>query len=224
MKPKSLLLSLTLPLMLSVGAAWGSSNLDWFAYSLAPQVSEFVPNPKDVAFYYPLPQVVPISSPFGWRIHPLYGNRRLHAGIDLAAPAGMAVLAAHSGWVRYAGWQEGYGNTVVLEYADGQYQTLYGHLAEILVAAGAAVRPRQVIGRVGSTGGSTGPHLHFELRKKTGGTWLAVNPYSQVRSVEAYVAARPEAFEFEPAKALPPNQPSHDDDTGLAFALDFTPP
>ena len=157
------------------------------------------PNPNDKNFYYPLPEVVEITSPFGWRSHPLYGDSRLHAGVDLGAPEGMLVLSAHSGYVRYADWGDGYGNMVIVEYADSQYQTLYGHLSEILVREGDAIKPRQVIGKVGSTGGVTGPHLHFELQQRVGFDFQAIDPEQQVKAVEPYVDVKPLVVQPVPA-------------------------
>ncbi|MGQ9872301.1 M23 family metallopeptidase [Leptodesmis sp.] len=121
----------------------------------------------------------------------LYGDRRLHAGEDLGAPEGMPVLAAHSGYVRYADWGDGYGKMIILEYADGQYQTLYAHLSEILVKPGEAVRARQVIGKVGSTGGVTGPHLHLEILKKEGSNFQAIDPAAQLKAAASYVTVKP---------------------------------
>jgi len=150
--------------------------------------SQYPPDPQDTDFYYPLPRVVPFTSDFGWRVHPIYGDDRFHAGVDLGAPEGMPVLASHSGWVKEASWVAGYGNMVLLEYGDGKYQTRYAHLSKITVKVGEAVAPRQIIGAVGSTGGVTGPHLHFELRRKTASGWTAVNPASPVKAVEAYAS------------------------------------
>ncbi|UBF24458.1 M23 family metallopeptidase [Kovacikia minuta CCNUW1] len=153
MKLKPLLVGIGLTLMLGVGAAWGvGSNSEKWAWELAPKRPGYKPDPKDTAFYYPLPQVVEFTSPYGWRTHPIYGDRRLHSGVDLGAPEGMPVLSAHSGYVTYADWGSGYGNMIIVEYADGQYQTLYAHLSKILVRKGEAVRPRQVIGRVAQYG------------------------------------------------------------------------
>lgn len=192
MKLKPLLIGIGAVLLVGVSAAWsvGTQSGKW-VWDLAPKTSGYVPDPKDINFYYPLPEVVETTSPFGYRIHPLYGSRRLHSGMDLGAPEGMPVLSAHSGYVRYADWGDGYGKMVIVEYADGKYQTLYAHLSEILVRDGEAVRPRQVIGKVGSTGGVTGPHLHFELLRKEGGDFTAIDPAAQVKAVEAYVAVRP---------------------------------
>jgi murein DD-endopeptidase MepM/ murein hydrolase activator NlpD len=192
MKLRSLLIGVAAMVLVGAGAAWSvGSNPDQWIWNLAPKGGNYTPDPKDTNFYYPLPQVVEFTSPFGWRTHPLYGDRRLHSGADLGAPEGMLALSAHAGYVRYADWGDGYGNMVIVEYADGKYQTVYAHLSEILVRDGEAVRPRQVIGKVGATGGVTGPHLHFELRKKTGGDFEAIDPMAQLKAVESYVAVRP---------------------------------
>jgi murein DD-endopeptidase MepM/ murein hydrolase activator NlpD len=98
-----------------------------------------------------------LTSPFGYR----WG--RLHAGIDIAADYGTITRAARAGRVIFAGWQGGYGNAVVIEHGQG-YSTLYGHLADYLVESGQYVATGQTIGYVGSTGNSSGPHLHFEVR------------------------------------------------------------
>ncbi|MSO38069.1 MAG: hypothetical protein EXQ69_07450 [Acidimicrobiia bacterium] len=104
-----------------------------------------------------------IASPFGWRVHPIYGDRRLHAGIDIDAPHGAPVRAAADGTVVIAGYQTGYGNTVVIDHGGG-LATLSAHLSVISVSAGQTVSGGQLVGAVGNTGNSTGPHLHFEVR------------------------------------------------------------
>jgi murein DD-endopeptidase MepM/ murein hydrolase activator NlpD len=104
------------------------------------------------------------TSRFGFRTHPLFGRRHFHSGVDIAAPRGTPVRAAMDGTVLYAGWYGGYGKLVVLDHGGG-LSTLYGHLSAILVNPGARVTRSQVIGRVGSTGYSTGPHLHYEVRR-----------------------------------------------------------
>ncbi len=103
-----------------------------------------------------------LSSGYGWRNIAVNGNR-FHAGIDLAAASGTAVVAARSGVVTRAGWWGTYGYVVVIDHGDGA-ETRYAHLSSFAVAAGDAVRQGDVIGAVGSTGASTGPHLHFEIR------------------------------------------------------------
>ncbi len=126
-------------------------------------------------FVYPLVTPVPIGSPFGWRVHPVSGKQRLHAGMDFEAPEGAPVIAAIAGRVVTAGWQPGYGKTIVIEQ-NGKLQTRYGHLSEILVQPGQELMPGTVIGAVGSTGQSTGPHLHFEVLAPTPDGWVAVDP------------------------------------------------
>ena len=106
----------------------------------------------------------PITSGFGWRIDPIFHRRALHTGIDIAAPWGATVEAAESGTVLYVGWMTGYGNVVVLNHGNG-ISTVYAHLSSYSVHAGDTVHRGQVIARVGSTGWSTGPHLHFEVRQ-----------------------------------------------------------
>jgi flagellar protein FlgJ len=105
-----------------------------------------------------------LSSPFGPRVDPIDGSQRSHRGIDLAATAGMPVKAASDGRVAFSGTAPGYGNIVVLEHADG-YETRYAHNENNLVRKGEEVKAGQVVASVGDTGRSTGPHLHFEVRK-----------------------------------------------------------
>ncbi len=104
-----------------------------------------------------------VTSGFGYRIHPIFNVRKLHTGIDIDADMGDAIHAAAAGTVASAGWQGGYGKCVIITH-NGGLATLYGHQSEILVSAGQEVKRGEVIGRVGSTGYSTGPHLHFEVR------------------------------------------------------------
>jgi hypothetical protein len=103
------------------------------------------------------------TSGFGYRIHPLLGTRRLHAGIDMAAPIGAPILSAGSGTVISAGWGGGYGNLVQIDHGRGVV-TRYAHLSHMDVSVGQPVGRGQLIGRMGSTGASTGSHLHFETR------------------------------------------------------------
>ncbi len=112
-----------------------------------------------------------ISSPFGYRIHPIYKVKKMHSGIDIDAPSGATIAAANSGKVILAGWNGGYGNCVIIDHGDG-IATLYGHQSKILVSVGDKVGKGDTIGKVGSTGLSTGPHLHFEVRKDG----KAINP------------------------------------------------
>lgn len=111
-----------------------------------------------------LPSTGEITSPFGWRTHPVLGYQRLHAGMDFGADYGSPILAADSGVVIFAGWYGGYGNTVILDHGNG-LTTLYAHSEELYVEEGQSVQRGQAIAAVGSTGLSTGPHLHFEVRR-----------------------------------------------------------
>ncbi|AFY35751.1 Peptidase M23 [Calothrix sp. PCC 7507] len=110
------------------------------------------------------PSDAPTSSPFGWRMHPVLGYRRFHAGLDFAASYGSTIRAADSGTVIYAGWYGGYGKAVIIDHGQG-ITTLYGHTSELFVSEGQGVQRGQAIAAVGSTGLSTGPHLHFEVRR-----------------------------------------------------------
>jgi murein DD-endopeptidase MepM/ murein hydrolase activator NlpD len=103
-----------------------------------------------------------VSSRFGWRQDPLTGEASFHPGVDLAVAYGHDVKAAADGVVSFAGVQNGYGNTVVIDHQDGR-QTRYAHLSRELVRAGDAVTEGQVLGKSGNSGRSTGPHLHFEV-------------------------------------------------------------
>ena len=109
------------------------------------------------------PVVAPITSDFGWRIHPIYGTRRLHAGTDFGVDEGTPVHAADCGVVVEAGWVSGYGYTVIIDHGNGM-STLYAHNSEVAVSPGQTVSKGQVVSYSGNTGGSTGPHLHFEVR------------------------------------------------------------
>ena len=116
---------------------------------------------------YPLPFLVKITSVFGWRLHPISGTKRFHAGVDLAAPMGTPVLAAYPGQVVSAEWLGGYGLSVLIEHPREPQATRYAHLSKILVRPGQQVKRGTVIGLVGSSGNSTGPHLHFETLRRT---------------------------------------------------------
>ncbi|MGP6158580.1 MAG: murein hydrolase activator EnvC family protein [Vulcanimicrobiaceae bacterium] len=105
----------------------------------------------------------PITSPFGMRADPLGRGFRMHEGIDIAAPMGTTIAAAAGGRIIFAGWYGGYGNAIIIDHG-GQTSTLYGHCSQIFVAEGQDVQRGQAIGAVGSTGNSTGPHVHFEVR------------------------------------------------------------
>ena len=131
-------------------------------------------------FICPLKSYSRISSEYGWRKNPVTGVNKLHAGTDFAAPGGTPIHAAASGYVQVAGWSSGgYGNYVIIYHgkmSDGnQYSTLYGHMRSVATSAGKYVQQGEVIGYVGSTGNSTGNHLHLEVWKG-GSKANAVNP------------------------------------------------
>ncbi|MEM9903773.1 MAG: M23 family metallopeptidase [Cyanobacteria bacterium P01_D01_bin.44] len=130
-------------------------------------------------FLFPLSMPSPITSFFGWRFHPVHGDRRFHTGTDLGAPLGTPVLATREGRVQVADFLGGYGLTVILRHeaeAVGQLESRYAHLSQLMVEPGEWVEKGEVVGLVGSTGVSTGPHLHFELRQLSADGWVAISP------------------------------------------------
>lgn len=126
------------------------------------------------SFMKPVPG--PITSPFGYRVHPLFHSRKLHTGVDIGAPEGTPIHPGAKGKVTYADWMSGYGNCVMVDHGGG-ISTLYGHMSAIKCAVGDIVSTDSVIGKVGSTGYSTGNHLHFE--KRVNGT--PVDPLGSIR-------------------------------------------
>lgn len=115
----------------------------------------------------------PVTSEFGWRVHPITGSQRFHSGVDIGGDYGQSVHAAQSGTVEYAGWISGYGNAVIINHGGG-ITTLYGHNQSLAVSEGQSVSQGQTIAYCGSTGNSTGPHCHFEVRRNG----EPVSPYS----------------------------------------------
>lgn len=115
-----------------------------------------------------------VTSGFGYRIHPIYGTRRLHQGLDISGGSGTPIAAAKGGTVISAGWRGGYGNAVVISHGGG-ITTLYAHQSSMNVSNGQEVSRGDIIGWVGSTGASTGPHLHFEVR--VNGSAVDPRPY-----------------------------------------------
>lgn len=114
-------------------------------------------------YIWPCPSSTYVTSAFGMREHPLFGDERPHSGIDIAGSAGSEVLAADSGTVAVATYSSSYGNYVTIYHSNGDY-TLYAHMSSLAVTAGQNVTQGDVIGYVGSTGWANGPHLHFEIR------------------------------------------------------------
>lgn len=114
-------------------------------------------------YTWPAPGYRHITSPYGMRLHPILNQRKLHTGMDIGAPMGATIVAADAGEVIYAGWMNGNGQVIVIDHGNDM-STLYAHQSSFLVGKGAVVSQGQAIGKVGSTGWSTGPHLHFEVR------------------------------------------------------------
>jgi murein DD-endopeptidase MepM/ murein hydrolase activator NlpD len=145
-------------------------SMDGGTTTAAPTVSIPSRNPLDGAR---------LSSGYGMRTHPVLGGRRGHKGIDLAGPTGTPIYATADGVVSRADWFSSYGLYVSLEHG-GSLQTRYGHMSRLNVAAGQRVRKGEIIGYVGSTGRSTGPHLHYEVRVNG----EAVNPIPYMQADE----------------------------------------
>ena len=118
---------------------------------------------SDSQFIWPVPSCTLLTSPYGYRIHPILDYERLHAGLDIGAKFGEEIIAADGGTVLIAEYSDSYGNFVLIDHGD-RYSTAYGHMSEIAVEAGQEVKQGEFIGYIGSTGWSTGPHLHFEIR------------------------------------------------------------
>lgn len=125
----------------------------------------FIPGDEAVDFAKPLRIPLVVTSRYGYRHHPITGRYRLHEGIDFRATTGTRVYASKTGKVTSAAWKPGYGKIVIIQHED-DFSTAYGHLSRIRVSVGAIVKQGQVIGLSGDTGRSTGPHLHFEIRRK----------------------------------------------------------
>ena len=123
-------------------------------------VETFVPTGTGEMIF---PVVGEITSDFGWRTHPIFGGSKFHSGIDIGGDYGQEIKAARGGVVTHSGWIDGYGNTVMVDHGGGLV-TLYGHNQSLAVSVGQNVKQGQVIAYCGSTGNSTGPHCHFEVR------------------------------------------------------------
>lgn len=160
-------------------------TLLWLAFSSSQSIAA----PKNQSPSYVGPALGTISSPFGWRRDPFKGTSAFHAGIDIAANTGTPVYALQEGYVVFAGNKGGYGKTVVIkhQYADipemPVIETLYAHNSRLLAKKGAYVRRGDVIALIGSTGRSTGPHLHFEVHYNNG----YVNPIDYLVKLPSYL-------------------------------------
>ena len=175
-----------------------TQSVDAASYYARTQRPSALPGNGDRRLLFPLSVPAPISSVFGWRVHPIFQTWRFHSGTDFAAEQGTPIVAALSGRISAADFIGGYGLTVVVDHVGGQSQTLYGHMSELFVRPGQVVRQGEVIGRVGSTGNSTGPHLHFEVRRRDGaGNWVAIAPESHL---EGSVAQLMNALRGQPFK------------------------
>ncbi|WP_457767979.1 M23 family metallopeptidase [Cyanobium sp. ULC084] len=165
---------LTVPVSALLAGAGGNFRL-MDVFRVTPRPAPRLGN-GNRSLLFPLIGSAVTTSNFGWRLHPVLGNWLMHAGRDLAAPEGTPVVAALTGRVVSSGLAGGYGLAVELEHDGPKRRTLYGHLSELFVKEGELVKQGTVIGRVGSTGLSTGPHLHFELRLPENGSWVAIDP------------------------------------------------
>lgn len=127
-------------------------------------------------FVFPAPKKLAVTSKFGIRIHPITGRRKLHGGIDLAAPTGTPMLACADGTVVAAYYHPSWGNHVIISHGSKLY-TLYAHASKLLVSKGDKVTAGQQIAKSGSTGNSTGPHYHIEVWNGGYGTAYRTDPY-----------------------------------------------
>jgi len=140
------------------------------------------PGKKETVYYrggklaWPLPVSGKITSTFGTRTHPVFKTKTTHTGIDISAPKGTAINAADAGEILFTGWLRGYGQVVIIDHG-ANLTTVYAHMSKIETVEGAQVKRGQLVGRVGSTGTSTGNHLHFETRVNG----EAVNPMRYLR-------------------------------------------
>jgi murein DD-endopeptidase MepM/ murein hydrolase activator NlpD len=209
------------------GLGWSPSNEAPSEQSLVPANASYLNRKllrpfgrvgnQNFKLIFPLAIPAPITSLFGWRTHPITGNARMHTGTDIGAPMGTPVIAALAGRVLLSDFLGGYGMAIALEHSDGTQQTLYGHLSEIFVKPGELIQQGAVIGRVGSTGNSTGPHLHFELRQLTDAGWMAMDSGEQLEStlgalVNALKVSGPQRQALNliksPSSPIPPFKPT----------------
>ncbi|NEZ62366.1 M23 family peptidase [Leptolyngbyaceae cyanobacterium CCMR0082] len=158
------------------------------------------------SFIFPLAAPSPITSLFGWRWHPIHHTYRFHSGTDLGAPQGTPILATQAGQVSVADYLGGYGLTVILRHNDNTLESRYAHMSHMLVQPGEWVEQGEVIGLVGSTGNSTGPHLHFELRQLTREGWSAINPDDVLRYALANLNNRMDGRPLQALNIIPSAQ------------------
>ncbi len=158
----------TLSVLTFYGGFRGKNAEERCREEYASKIWEYADKFRAGSTRWPVPGYNTITSPFGMRLHPIWGEQKFHSGIDIGAPAGAAVVSAATGRVTFAGWEnpnnqeQGYGLYITIR--DENYLYLYGHLSALNVKKGDEVNIGDVIGAVGSTGTSTAPHLHFEVR------------------------------------------------------------
>ncbi len=158
---------------LTAYAAEDDSIRDLIAGSAPAPIS--IPEPSvPSALGYQWPLAGSVTSPYGYRIHPVFGTRKLHSGLDIGAGRGTPIAATSGGVVIYTGYRGGYGNTVIVDHGGG-FTSLYAHMSEIGATNGQAVDRGDIVGLVGATGTATGNHLHFEIRLN--GTAVDPAPY-----------------------------------------------
>jgi len=145
-------------------------------HSIATQIYSKNRSVEEQVQPFALPIFGSISSAYGWREDPFTGKQDFHYGIDIASPSGAEVPAVAAGHVVFSGWEKGYGRVVEIEHQDG-FTTLYAHNSKNMVKVGERVAKYQVIALVGSSGKSTGPHLHYEVRRNG----KAINPTKVTR-------------------------------------------
>jgi murein DD-endopeptidase MepM/ murein hydrolase activator NlpD len=189
-----------LPAPVEDGAATVYPSASIYQGTLPPRIT--IPwRGGNVNLAFPLTMNAPITSGYGWRVHPIHGSPRFHRGIDIGAPIGTPVIATHAGTVETANFLSGYGLTIILKYKNGTQATLYAHLSEVFVKPGDQVKQGDIIGLVGNTGLSTGPHLHFEVQQLTADGWVAIDPMGPLQQGIAIAAGTPLTVNLSDLKA-----------------------
>jgi len=180
------------------GSAFRQRMMEWSAAAPAPEMPLVVRDKPAIA------EVPRLSSGFGWRTDPILGVRSMHSGIDIPGPLRSPVMAAAGGLVHYAGRAGGYGNLIEIDHGGGLV-TRYAHLSRFLVAPGTRVERGQTIAMMGSTGHSTGSHLHFEVRLDGRATapmaWLTGEPSMTVSPRVSRGPVAPHISAFARARA-----------------------
>jgi len=168
----------------STGSAALAASSGRSPLSAAARAAAGIAGPVSIPSRTPLAGLT-MTSNFGMRVHPIFGGMRAHKGIDLSAPVGTPIYATADGVVGKAAWFGGYGLYVQLEHGN-DLETRYGHMSRLNVAEGQTVHKGDILGYVGTTGNSTGPHLHYEVRVDG----VAVNPVPYMQSDRVALAAK----------------------------------